>query len=103
MVMKNFRTYTLSVAFYRSAIAVPLASPLRDQLKRAALSVPLNLAEGYGRISKADQRRFYKIALGSTRECQALFHLAGLMETDAFKQLDILAASIYKLINANRG
>ena len=101
--MKNFRTYLLSVAFYREATALPIASPLRDQLKRAALSVPLNLAEGYGRISKADQKRFYKIAFGSTRECQALFHLAGLEDTSAFKLLDQTAASIYKLIHAVRG
>ncbi len=96
--MKNFRTYLISVAFYKEAIAVPLANPLKDQLKRAALSVPLNLAEGYGRISKTDQKRFYKIALGSARECQALFHLAELENTTAFKLLDHTAASIYKLI-----
>ena len=96
--MKNFRTYDLSVAFYREASAVPLPSPLKDQLKRASLSVPLNLAEGYGRISKADQKRFFKIALGSARECQALLQLANLEHTAAFTLLDQTAAALYNLI-----
>jgi four helix bundle protein len=101
--MKNFRTYLISVPFYREAITLPLASPLKNQFKRAALSVPLNLAEGYGRISKADQKRFYRISLGSVRECQAILYLAGLDDSLAFKLLDQTAASIYKLIQAIRG
>ena len=97
--MKNFRTYNLSVAFYKSATAVPLARHLSDQLKRAASSIVLNLAEGAGREFPADQRRFYTIALGSLRECEAILTIAGLDNTH-LKQLDILAAHLYKLIQA---
>jgi hypothetical protein len=39
---------------------------LRNQLLRAASSVKLNLGEGYGRIQKGDQRRFFEIALGNS-------------------------------------
>ena len=43
---------------------------LIPQIKRAATSIPANVAEGYGRGSKADYARFVYIAVGSTRELQ---------------------------------
>ena len=45
---------------------------LKDQLKRATLSIVLNLAEGTGRISKAEKKRFYTIARSSVFECVAI-------------------------------
>ena len=60
--MKNFRTYQLSIQFYRATSKAPVPGHLRNQLLRAASSVTLNLGEGYGRIQKGDQRRFFEIA-----------------------------------------
>ena len=48
-------------------------SHLADQLHRAATSVVLNIAEGAGKFSKPDKRRFYLAARGSTTECAAIF------------------------------
>ena len=44
---------------------------LRDQLGRAARSVPANIAEGAGKPTSADRARFHAIARGSAMECGA--------------------------------
>ena len=45
---------------------------LADQLQRASLSVPLNIAEGAGEFSPKDKNRFYRMALRSATECAAI-------------------------------
>jgi four helix bundle protein len=45
---------------------------LADQLTRASTSIVLNLAEGAGKRSKADKRRYYLTARGSATESAAL-------------------------------
>jgi four helix bundle protein len=47
-------------------------SHLRDQLTRASISIVLNLAEGAGKHSKPDKRRYYLSARGSATESAAL-------------------------------
>ena len=74
--MKNFRTYDLAVSFYQATERLKLGSHLRNQLLRASSSTVLNLAEGRGRKTGSDQKRFFQIALGSHRECQAILELA---------------------------
>jgi len=49
---------------------------LADQLKRAGFSIPLNIAEGAGKSTPADQSRHYVIARGSAMECGAVFDVA---------------------------
>ena len=60
---------------------------LADQLKRASVSIPLNIAEGYGKRSGRDRARFYDIARGSAHECGALF--------DASKVLGMVEEEMY--------
>jgi four helix bundle protein len=46
---------------------------LADQFQRAALSVPLNIAEGAGEFSSAEKGRFYRMARRSATECAGIF------------------------------
>ena len=48
---------------------------LADQLTRASTSIVLNLAEGAGKLSKADKRRSYLTARGSATESAALLDI----------------------------
>jgi len=50
-------------------------SYIRDQLKRASISIVINIAEGSGKFSKADKRNFYTISRGSAYECVSLLEL----------------------------
>ena len=101
--MRHLESYKLAVQFYREAKAVSLAHYLKDQLRRAALSIALNISEATGKSSMPDRLRFFEIAMGSIRECQAITEL----EADSFTNqqkdlLDHLAASTYKLIKNSR-
>jgi four helix bundle protein len=99
---ENFRTYQLAVQFYRLCIKLKLPKHLADQLKRAASSTALNLAEGAGRYTKADQKRFFDIAFGSLRESQSILDLAEEEANEAFILADKLAAHLFCLIKSCR-
>ncbi|MFA5839599.1 MAG: four helix bundle protein [Candidatus Margulisiibacteriota bacterium] len=48
---------------------------IKDQLQRAALSIPLNVAEGQGRMHGREKRQFYNTARGSLMECIPLIQV----------------------------
>lgn len=50
---------------------LPKNERIIDQLDRASISIPLNIAEGNGRYTGKDKSRFFDIARGSAFECAA--------------------------------
>jgi four helix bundle protein len=69
--------YQCSIDFLAFAFSAAGCLPrgyagLGDQLRRAAMSVPLNIAEGAGKMTTADKANFYSIARGSAMECGAI-------------------------------
>ncbi|MGA8530113.1 MAG: four helix bundle protein [Acidobacteriaceae bacterium] len=72
------RSIQLSVAIYRFTGDFPNAElyGLTSQLRRAAVSVASNIAEGYGRATKGEFRQFVGIARGSILEVQTQLEIA---------------------------
>ena len=60
----------------------------------------LNLAEGSGKSSMADKKRYFEIAMGSLRECEAVLILADKEDSELAEKLDCVAAHLYKLIKS---
>jgi four helix bundle protein len=72
---------------------------LTSQLRRAALSVPANIAEGYSRQGQNELRHFANIALGSLAEARYLldFRLQ-YIDSERYKELSDLASEVGKLL-----
>ncbi|PIR26808.1 MAG: four helix bundle protein [Deltaproteobacteria bacterium CG_4_10_14_0_2_um_filter_43_8] len=78
-----------------------------DQLSRAALSIPLNIAEGNGRWHKGDKRQFFWIARGSVFECVPLvqvLHRKNLLDdiqySSSYENLQVMAKMLSSLIKS---
>jgi len=72
--------YTCAIEFLAIALGIATRLPhgekdLRSQLKRAAMSIPLNIAEGCGKPTGPDRARFNAIARGSAMECGSIIHV----------------------------
>ena len=65
---------------------------LTSQIRRSAVSVPANIAEGYGRGSRKDYVRHLMIAQGSLKELET--HLIIAAEVDCAPKIDIEPALI---------
>jgi four helix bundle protein len=77
--VEGLRCYQLALQLLEAAYEVAAALPdyekynLASQLRRAALSAVLNMAEGYGRYHYLDKLRFFYIARGSLGETRSAF------------------------------
>jgi four helix bundle protein len=74
---------------------------LVSQVSRAAVSIPANLAEGYGRGSLGDYLRFLDIALGSLAELEYYLHFmarTNLLSTANHEQLSSLHSQVAGLL-----
>jgi len=98
--------YRCAIEFVALAVATAAQIPrgsadLRDQLRRAAFSVPLNIAEAAGRASEADAARHYAIARGSAMECAAVLDIlrtiGSIQEPQHRQATDLLARVVAML------
>jgi four helix bundle protein len=76
------KAHRLVLSVYRSTNNFPAREQygLTSQLRRSAVSIPTNIAEGCGRHGDAELARFLDIAFGSASELEYLVHLCGELE-----------------------
>ena len=75
---------------------------LSDQLRRAVISIPSNIAEGSGRNSQKDQAHFYNIAYGSLMEVFSQLDIAcdlGYISHEEFEQMELLINEEAKMLS----
>lgn len=70
------------------------------QMRRAAVSIPANIAEGFRRRSKADKARFMNIAEGSVEECRYFLILAKDLGYGDTQELVATLEEVSRLLNA---
>jgi four helix bundle protein len=83
---------------------------LTSQLRRAAVSIPANIAEGFVKNGIADKLRYYNIAEGSIHECKYylilskdLGYIDDLQLVELLEEISKLLGSYMKSINKSRG
>ena len=73
---------------------------LRDQIRRASVSIMANIAEGHGRKSNLEFANFLNLARGSTHEVQSHLHVAvglGYIEQPVFEELYSLLSEVSRM------
>ena len=105
---EKLSVYQKAVSFADGIYRITQAFPKQEQfgmtsqLRRAAVSISLNIAEGVGRDFHGERKRFYLIARGSIYECVALLTLAGNQEfLPAKTRMDLVAncRELTKMLN----
>jgi len=77
-----------------------------SQIRRAALSVHLNIAEGASRRSEAERKRYYEIARGSVIEIDAALDIAKeliYLDFEKFEKLGKLMVTCFKMLSGMIG
>lgn len=110
--MQNFRdlkvwqkAHALTLDIYKATRNFPREElyGLTSQLRRAASSIPANIAEGCGRNTGSELRRFLEISMGSASEVEYHLLLArdlGMLPTEQHRQLNDRTCEIKRMLAA---
>ncbi len=103
------KAYKLVLEIYRKTEHFPKSEVygLAQQMRRAAVSVPSNIAEGYGRKHKAEYSQFLSMAYSSLQELETQYLLAVdlkyMQKSEYIEGLfDEVGAMLYRMINPVR-
>jgi four helix bundle protein len=99
------RAIQLTVVIYRLTQGFPREEiyGLSSQIRRSAVSIPSNIAEGQGRLSAGEFRQFLGISRGSNHELQTQLEIARSLEfgdSVLINQAESLSQEVGKMIYA---
>ena len=89
------KTYHVSSRFPREEMY-----GLTSQFRRAAVSIPANIAEGYAKRGLADKRRYFNIAQGSLSECKYYLALSHDLKLNYDPEMESLLEEVSRWLNA---
>ena len=110
--MRDFRTlqvweksHHLVILVYRCTETFPKSETfgLQGQVRRCAVSIPANIAEGCGKDSTAEFLRYMQISMGSASELEYLLmlsHEIGYFKNDDYGQLKYSLIEVRRMLNA---
>lgn len=105
---KNLEVYKISLKLIKEVYTVTKGFPkeelyvLVSQIRRAAISVCSNIAEGASRISRAEKKRFYEISRSSLVEMDTQFEISLILEyhkTGQIKELEEYLESTFRMLS----
>ena len=99
------KAHALALAIYKVSADFPVVEQfgLTSQIRRAAVSITSNIAEGFNRFSPADKAHFYQMAVGSCGELQSQLLIAkdlGYMPADRFQKLAANSVEVHRVLNS---
>ena len=105
---KKLKAWQLAITLYKEILIIAPKLPreeqfnLTSQIKRAALSVSNNIAEGASRKSARERKRFYEIARSSAVEvdsCLEVILVACYLEKSEITVVENLVEQVFKLLS----
>jgi four helix bundle protein len=100
LVWRKAHEFVLAVYAFTLGFPSQETYGLSQQLRRAAVSIPANIAEGFRRRGKPDKARFMNLAEGSLEECRYYLILAHDLGYGDTSRLAALLEEVSKLLNA---
>lgn len=96
------KAHQFVLAVYRFTESFPEREKygLAHQMRRAAVSIPANIAEGFGKRSQAEKARFLNIAEGSLEECRYYLILAQDLGYGQTESMTVMLEQASRLLNS---
>jgi four helix bundle protein len=99
-VWRKVHEFVLAVYTFTAGFPRQETYGLALQMRRAAVSIPANIAEGFRRRGKADKARFMNVAEGSVEECRYFLILASDLGYGDTSELSSLLDEVSRMLNA---
>jgi four helix bundle protein len=100
IVWQRAHQFTIGIYQYTRTFPKEELYGITSQLRRAAVSISANIAEGFRKMAKRDKARFLNIAQGSIEECRYYLILSNDLNYGNNQQLKDILAEVSRMLDA---